>query len=218
MPIRLAGSRKRTIGCAALSPGPHTVRRRSARATVVISRTAARKPADEERPRRARAFGDRPMRRVDRSDPKDTGAREVTTPLDEWSSRRRWSRARGYDRCVSDRSPGGATHVAPLTSQANRPVVTPRHRLPTAGERLPHARRSWPRPTARRSLPEVAVADHSGGVRPPRESAVDDLALFAAVLRGEHTLQGFRNRHARAELFGPSAATDHGAAHRSPAS
>jgi hypothetical protein len=31
---------------------------------------------------------------------------------------------------------------------------------------------------------------------------------FAAVLRGEHTLQGFRNRHVRLRLFGPSATAD----------
>ena len=33
-------------------------------------------------------------------------------------------------------------------------------------------------------------------------------ALFAAVLRGEHTLHGFRNRAVRTHLFGPTAATD----------
>ena len=35
-----------------------------------------------------------------------------------------------------------------------------------------------------------------------------DHALFAAVLRGEHTLQGFRNREVRTRLFGPTAVTD----------
>lgn len=37
-----------------------------------------------------------------------------------------------------------------------------------------------------------------------------DLALFTAVLRGEHTLQGFRKREVRTHLFGPTAATDRG--------
>jgi len=32
--------------------------------------------------------------------------------------------------------------------------------------------------------------------------------LFAAVLRGEHTLYGFRNRDVRTRLFGPPAAAD----------
>lgn len=49
---------------------------------------------------------------------------------------------------------------------------------------------------------------HGRASRPFNPAAADDLALFAAVLRGEHTLQGFRNRHVRARLFGPSAATD----------
>jgi len=35
-----------------------------------------------------------------------------------------------------------------------------------------------------------------------------DLALFAGVLRGEHTLQGFRNRDVRTHLFGGPAARD----------
>jgi hypothetical protein len=35
-----------------------------------------------------------------------------------------------------------------------------------------------------------------------------DVILFTAVLRGEHTLQGFRNRALRVHLFGPAAAAD----------
>ena len=38
--------------------------------------------------------------------------------------------------------------------------------------------------------------------RPP------DLTFFAAVLSGEHALQGVRNRDQRVRLFGPPAATD----------
>src|SRR5262245_53179542 len=34
------------------------------------------------------------------------------------------------------------------------------------------------------------------------------LALFAAVLRGEHTLQGFRNRDVLTRLLGPTPMTD----------
>jgi hypothetical protein len=49
---------------------------------------------------------------------------------------------------------------------------------------------------------------HGRASRPFNPGAADDLTLFAAVLRGEHTLQGFRNRHVRTHLFGPSAATD----------
>jgi hypothetical protein len=39
-------------------------------------------------------------------------------------------------------------------------------------------------------------------------AAAPDHALFAAVLRGEHTLHGFRNREVRTRLFGPPAAAD----------
>jgi len=44
--------------------------------------------------------------------------------------------------------------------------------------------------------------------RPFNPAASPDLTLFAAVLRGEHLLQGFRNRALRLRLFGPSAAHD----------
>jgi hypothetical protein len=40
-------------------------------------------------------------------------------------------------------------------------------------------------------------------------AAPTDVTLFAAVLRGEHTLQGLRHRDLRGRLFGPAAATDH---------
>jgi hypothetical protein len=43
---------------------------------------------------------------------------------------------------------------------------------------------------------------------PSTPATVPDLALFAAVLRGEHALQGFRNREVRTRLFGPTAAAD----------
>ena len=51
--------------------------------------------------------------------------------------------------------------------------------------------------------------DHHGrSSRAFNPAALADVALFAAVLRGEHTLHGFRNRAVRIELFGPTAATD----------
>jgi hypothetical protein len=54
------------------------------------------------------------------------------------------------------------------------------------------------------------VRDHHGrSSRPFNPATVPDLTLFAAVLRGEHTLQGFRNRELRTRLFGPTAAADH---------
>jgi hypothetical protein len=49
---------------------------------------------------------------------------------------------------------------------------------------------------------------HGRASRAFNPAAHPDLALFTAVLRGEHTLHGFRNRHVRLHLFGPSAATD----------
>ena len=48
---------------------------------------------------------------------------------------------------------------------------------------------------------------HGRSSRAFNPAAAADLALFTAVLRGEHTLQGFRNREVRTQLFGP-AATD----------
>jgi len=50
---------------------------------------------------------------------------------------------------------------------------------------------------------------HGRSSRAFNPAAVPDLTFFTAVLRGEHTLQGFRNRDGRARLFGPTAATDH---------
>jgi len=49
---------------------------------------------------------------------------------------------------------------------------------------------------------------HGRSSRAFNPAAAADLALFTAVLRGEHTLQGFRNREVRTHLFGPTAATD----------
>ena len=49
---------------------------------------------------------------------------------------------------------------------------------------------------------------HDRASRGFNPAAPSDLALFAAVLRGEHTLQGFRNRDVRTHLFGANAATD----------
>ena len=49
---------------------------------------------------------------------------------------------------------------------------------------------------------------HGRSSRAFNSAAAADLALFTAVLRGEHTLQGFRNREVRTHLFGPTAATD----------
>jgi hypothetical protein len=50
---------------------------------------------------------------------------------------------------------------------------------------------------------------HGRASRAFNPAAPTDLILFTAVLRGEHTLQGFRNRALRVRLFGPAAATDH---------
>jgi hypothetical protein len=53
------------------------------------------------------------------------------------------------------------------------------------------------------------VRDHHGrSSRAFNPATATDLALFAAVLRGEHTLQGFRNRDVRTRLFGPAPMTD----------
>ena len=49
---------------------------------------------------------------------------------------------------------------------------------------------------------------HGRSSRAFNPAAAPDLTLFAAVLRGEHTLQGFRNRAVRTGLFGPPAAAD----------
>jgi hypothetical protein len=49
---------------------------------------------------------------------------------------------------------------------------------------------------------------HGRASRAFNPAAPTDLALFAAVLRGEHALQGLRNRELRVRLFGPPAATD----------
>lgn len=53
------------------------------------------------------------------------------------------------------------------------------------------------------------VRDGQGSAsRPFNPAASSDLRLFAAVLRGEHLLQGLRNRELRLRLFGPSAVSD----------
>ena len=49
---------------------------------------------------------------------------------------------------------------------------------------------------------------HGRASRAFRPAATTDLALFAAMLRGEHLLQDFRNRDVRTRLFGQRAATD----------
>src|SRR5437867_7438874 len=49
---------------------------------------------------------------------------------------------------------------------------------------------------------------HDRSSRAFNPAVAADLALFAAVLRGEHTLQGFRNREVRTQLFGPTTAAD----------
>jgi hypothetical protein len=48
---------------------------------------------------------------------------------------------------------------------------------------------------------------HGRASRACNPATAPDAALFAAVLRGEHLLQGFRNRDVRLRLFGPPAAT-----------
>ena len=49
---------------------------------------------------------------------------------------------------------------------------------------------------------------HDRASRGFNSAVPSDLALFAAVLRGEHTLQGFRNRDVRTHLFGANATID----------
>ena len=64
---------------------------------------------------------------------------------------------------------------------------------------------------AHRALDRLAhpVRDHHGrSSRAFNPAAAADLAIFAAVLRGEHTLHGFRNRDVRTQLFGAAATTD----------
>ena len=68
----------------------------------------------------------------------------------------------------------------------------------------PRARRSVP-PTCSSRIRALHALDphtHGRASRPFNPGAGHDLALFAAVLRGEHTLHGFRNRHVRLHLFG----------------
>ena len=64
---------------------------------------------------------------------------------------------------------------------------------------------------AHRALDRLAqpVRDHHGrSSRAFNPAAAADLAIFAGVLRGEHTLHGFRNRDVRTRLFGAAATTD----------
>jgi hypothetical protein len=64
---------------------------------------------------------------------------------------------------------------------------------------------------AHRALDRLAqpVRDPQGRAsRAFNPAAPTDLALFTAVVRGEHLLPGFRNRDVRTHLFGPGAATD----------
>jgi hypothetical protein len=57
---------------------------------------------------------------------------------------------------------------------------------------------------ARRALDRMAQTARSGNRRHRgfNPADPDDAKLFAAVLRGEHTIAGFRNRHVREALFG----------------
>jgi hypothetical protein len=57
-------------------------------------------------------------------------------------------------------------------------------------------------------LTQPARDTHGRASRAFNPATVPDLALFAAVLRGEHMLHGFRNRHVRLQLFGATATTD----------
>jgi hypothetical protein len=58
------------------------------------------------------------------------------------------------------------------------------------------------------SLVQPVRDRHGRASRAFNPAAPTDLTLFAAVLRGEHLLQGFRNRDLRIRLFGPAAARD----------
>ena len=57
-------------------------------------------------------------------------------------------------------------------------------------------------------LTEPVRDAHDRASRAFNPAVPSDLALFAAVLRGEHTLNGFRNRDVRTQLFGARAAPD----------
>jgi hypothetical protein len=47
------------------------------------------------------------------------------------------------------------------------------------------------------------VAKNGCRYRPLRPTSPQDAVLFEAMLRGEHLLDGFTNRHVRTALFGP---------------
>jgi hypothetical protein len=67
-------------------------------------------------------------------------------------------------------------------------------------------RRSRPGHRALERLVQPVRDPHGRSSRAFNPATVPDLSLFAAVLRGEHALQGFRNREVRTRLFGPAAA------------
>jgi hypothetical protein len=74
---------------------------------------------------------------------------------------------------------------------------------------------------AHRALDRLVQPVRDGQGRASRAfnpAALTDLTLFAAVLRGEHLLQGFRNRDLRIRLFGPPRHATRGGAARSLAS
>jgi hypothetical protein len=59
---------------------------------------------------------------------------------------------------------------------------------------------------AHRALDRLLLCDWPGPcVACVRSRAAHDLILFAAVLRGEYTLEGLRHRHLRVHLLGPGA-------------
>ena len=54
-----------------------------------------------------------------------------------------------------------------------------------------------------RKLAEPAKRPNGRRVRGFNPASREDTALFAAVMRGEHFLHGFRNEQIRAALYGP---------------
>jgi len=65
-----------------------------------------------------------------------------------------------------------------------------------------------PAPRALDHLVQLRRDHHGRSSHNLNPAAIAEVAPFAAVLRGEHTLHGFRNRAVRTQRFGPTAATD----------
>ena len=126
------------------------------------------------------------------------------------------------------RAAGRDGHLRAVRVQRPSPGATDAGVAPLAeGRRVSAAHAAVSAAANQRYLDALAVVDDPAPAHPALERVVQpvrdphgrssrafnpaaaaDLALFTAVLRGEHTLQGFRNREVRTHLFGPTAATD----------